>query len=185
MTDIISGANDVQGTLTKFNDVLNDCNLFDTWRLFNPDIKEYTWSKRNPFAAKRFGLYFHRFPRVCVFFLDKTRECNIISVPMSDHRGCDIVILLSEVVKGQGHWKFNNSLFEDINQMNEVIDSFVTDDNTASQDQQSWELLKLRIKQFSIRYSRQKNLERKNELLNLQKELTILTLRSVRLQVGQ
>ena len=104
---------------------------------------------------------------------------------MSDHRGCDIVILLSEVVKGPGYWKFNNSLFEDINQMNEVIDSFVTDDNTASQDQQSWELLKLRIKQFSIRYSRQKNLERKNELLNLQKELTILTLRSVRLQVGQ
>ena len=35
--------------------------------------------------------------------------------------------------------------------MNEVIDSFVTDDNIANQDQQSWELLKLRIKQFSMR----------------------------------
>ena len=67
-SDISSGENDAQGTVTKFNDVLNECNLFDTWRLFNPDIKEYTWSKRNPFAAKRFGLYFHRFPRVCVFF---------------------------------------------------------------------------------------------------------------------
>ena len=92
------------------------------------------------------------------------------------------MILLSEVVKGPGYWKFNNSLLENINQMNEVINSFVTDDNTANQDQQSWELRKLRIKQFSVR---QKNFERKNELLNLQKELTILTLRSVRLQVGQ
>ena len=108
---------------------------------------------------------------------DKTRECNIISVPMSDHRGCGIAILLSEIVKGPGYWKFNNSLLEDIdyvNQMNEVIDSVVTDYNTANQDQQSWELLKLRIKQFSIRYSRQKNLERKNELLNLYNELNDL-----------
>ena len=65
MTDIISGANDVQGTVTKFN-VLNDCNLFDTWRLCNPDIKEYTRSKINPFAAKRFGFYFDRFPRFLI-----------------------------------------------------------------------------------------------------------------------
>ena len=41
-SDIISGENHAQGTVTKFNDVLNECNLFDTWRLFNPDIKEYT-----------------------------------------------------------------------------------------------------------------------------------------------
>ena len=41
-----------QGTITKFN-VLNECNLFDTWRLLNPDIKEYTRSKRNPFVARR------------------------------------------------------------------------------------------------------------------------------------
>ena len=88
--------------------------------------------------------------------MDKTRECNIISVPVSDHRGCVIAILLSEVVKGPGYWKFNNSLLEDINyvnQMSEVTDSFVTDDNTANQDQQSRELLKLRVKPFSIRYS--------------------------------
>ena len=26
---------------------------FDTRRLFNPDIKEYTLSERNPFAARR------------------------------------------------------------------------------------------------------------------------------------
>ena len=73
--------------------------------------------------------------------------------PSVNHRGSGIAILLSEVVKGPGYWKFN-SLLEDINyinQMNEVTDSFIRDDNTANQDQQSWELLKLRIKQFSIR----------------------------------
>ena len=70
-------------------------------------------------------------------------------------RGCGITILLSEVVKGPGYWKINNSLLdlEDnyINQMNEVTDSFIRDDNTANQDQQSWKLLKLRIKKNSMR----------------------------------
>ena len=32
-SDIISDENHAQGTVTKFNDVLNECNLFDTWRL--------------------------------------------------------------------------------------------------------------------------------------------------------
>ena len=47
--------------------------------------------------------------------------------PSVNHRGSGIAILLSEVVKGPGYWKFN-SLLEDINyinQMNEVIDSFM------------------------------------------------------------
>ena len=52
-SNIISGENHARGTVTKFNDVLNECNLFDTWRLYNPDIKEYTWSKRNPFVVRR------------------------------------------------------------------------------------------------------------------------------------
>ena len=104
-------------------------------------FKEYTWSKINPFVARRLD---YILTSSTVF--DKTRECNIISVPVSDHRGCGITVLLSEIVKGPGYWKFNNSLLEDINyvnQMNEVIYSFVTDVNIASQDQQSWELLKL------------------------------------------
>ena len=29
-SDIISGENHAQGTVTKFNDVLNECTLFDT-----------------------------------------------------------------------------------------------------------------------------------------------------------
>ena len=109
---------------------MNECNLFDTWRLYNPDIKEYTWSKGNPFVARRLDSIL-----TSSTLFDKTRECNIISVPMSDQ--CGIAILLSEIVKVPGYWKFNNSLLEDIdyvNQMNEVIDSVVTDDNTANQN---------------------------------------------------
>ena len=95
---------------------------FDRRRLFNPDIKEYTLSKRNPFAARRLD---YIWTSSTVF--DKTRVQYYFG-PSVSHRGCGIAILLSEVVKGPGYWKFNNSLLEDItyvNQMNEEIDSFI------------------------------------------------------------
>ena len=37
----------------KFCDLLSDCDLRDTWRLFHPENKEYTWCKKNPFVATR------------------------------------------------------------------------------------------------------------------------------------
>ena len=123
---------------------------FDKWRLFNPDIKEYTLLKRNPVVARRLD---YILTSSTVF--DKTRVRYYFGSSVNHiNRGCGIAILLSEVVKGPGYWKFHNSLLEDINhvnQMNELINSFVRDDNTAYQDQQSWELLKLRMKQFSMR----------------------------------
>ena len=39
--------------LLKFNDLLSDCDLHDTWGLFHPGGKEYTWRNRNPFVARR------------------------------------------------------------------------------------------------------------------------------------
>ena len=118
---------------------------FDKRRLFNPDIKEYTLSKRTPFVARTLD-----YSLTSSTFFEKTRVQYYFG-PSVSHRECGIAILLSEVVKGPGYWKFNNSLLEDINyvnQTNEVTDSFTRGDNTANQDQQSWELLKLRIKQL-------------------------------------
>ena len=40
--DIISGKKHAECTVVKFNTVLNECDLHDTWRLFNPDHREYT-----------------------------------------------------------------------------------------------------------------------------------------------
>ena len=51
--DIISGEKHIERVVLKFNDLLSDCDLYDTWRLFHPEGKEYTWCKRNPFVARR------------------------------------------------------------------------------------------------------------------------------------
>ena len=144
-------------SVKKFNEILTDFDLYDTWRQFNRDSKDFTWSKRTPFAARRLDYILSTSST-----FDKTINCHIISVPTSDHRGCFIHFKLNEIVKGDGYWKFNNSLLGDIvfvNQMNEHIESFIKDNETDNQT--LWELLKLHSKEFSILYSKQKSMERK------------------------
>ena len=79
----------------KFNTILNECHLHGTWRLCNPDNRDYTWSKRTSFVARRLDYIF--------FFnsgtVDKTTDCHNVRAPMSDHRGCLIHIKFTEVIE--------------------------------------------------------------------------------------
>ena len=99
---------------------------------------------------------------------DKTIDCHIVSIQMSDHRGIFFIdVKFTDIVKGNGYWKFNNSLLCDIefvNKMNTLIDSFVRDNDLDYQT--LWELLN--------GYSKQKSLERKSTRLQLYNELNDL-----------
>ena len=55
---IISGEKQAEGTVVKFNTILNKCDLHGTWRLCNPNNRDYTWSKRTPFVARRLDYIF-------------------------------------------------------------------------------------------------------------------------------
>jgi len=170
--DIISGEKHAAGMVEKFNDVLNRCDLQDVWRLFHLDEKEYTWSKRNPFIARRLD---YVLSSSNVF--DKVINCDIVSVPMSDHRGCLLVLKFTDTVRGPGYWKFNNSLLQDlnfVNQMNDVIEDYFLENSNDDDFQMLWELLKLRIKDFCISYSTMKSIERKNNLMNLYNKLNAI-----------
>ena len=68
----------------KFNDLLSDCDLRDTWRLFHPEGKEYICVKKNLLLLEDYIL-------INSMFFDKTIECNIHSVASTDHRGCSVL----------------------------------------------------------------------------------------------
>ena len=53
--DIISGRKHSDALVESFNDLVDECELYDVWRIFNVNNKEYTWSKRSNsgFIARR------------------------------------------------------------------------------------------------------------------------------------
>ena len=50
---IISADQHTARDVNKFNDFVLKSELNDVWRLFNAEQKENTWSRKNPFTARR------------------------------------------------------------------------------------------------------------------------------------
>ena len=51
--DIISGECHNEKIVKYFNNFVNELLLVDIWRLMNGKKREFTWSKKNPFIARR------------------------------------------------------------------------------------------------------------------------------------
>ena len=122
--------------------------LCDAWKLLNPDIHQYTWTRLKPspvmsrldFFLVSMGLY------------SQVKECNISHSYRSDHSIVQIKIEINEMKRGPGTWKMNTAHLdkeEYCQEISRIIDEgkvkYIT--NTPAMQ---WEL----IKQDIITYSR-------------------------------
>ena len=168
--DIISGKKHPESLVKAFNDFVTDCDLNDTWRIYNPNSKEYTFSRKNgsKFVARRLDYIL-----LNDHALDNIIDTELFSNPYSDHRGVQINIKSSDTQRGPGYYKFNNLLLKDssfVSRMNSTIDDFLTA-NLGEDPEQKFELLKLKIKEEAINYSKQKAIQKKNTTAHLFKDL--------------
>lgn len=170
--DIISGEKHSAALVSAFNDFVDECDLSDAWRSFNPHTSEYTWSRisQGKLTARRLDY---------VFLSDAAHnnatEAEIYSVPSSDHRGVYVSLRSADVARGPGYWKFNNSLLKNktyIDNINQMIDSYTLE--TAGENAEvRWELLKLKIKSETIQYSKSLAVKRRNKTIELQSNLNL------------
>ena len=156
-------------TLELFQNLLSQNNLTDLWRLTHEQDKEYTWSKKSPnFIARRLDYII-----VADNLIEKCHECELTSTAQSDHRLIHMKYRLSSTPRGPSYWKFNDSLIYDANfveQMNNLIASVETNHITL-EPQDKWDLCKIKIKEFSISYCKQKNFQKRNRLSNINRQL--------------
>ena len=167
--DVISGEKHASAVTDKFKQLLEEHDLYDVWRMFHPQEKEFTWSKKYPFIARRLDYVLMNDE-----LFDKTIESYLISIPYSDHRGCVALIKIANIERGPGMWKFNNSLLKDIEYVtgiNSLIGKHTSGIEEDSDSQMEWELLKVKIKDFSQNYSRLKSTNNKNMLMKLYQQL--------------
>ena len=73
---------------------------------------------------------------------------------------------MDESIKGPGHWKFNNSLVNDvnfINKMQDLINKVSSNFNEFDDPRINFEFLKYKIRTFAREYSINKAKERNQE----------------------
>ena len=171
-TDIISGEKHPKIRSDNFKNFRDTNNLFDIWRLHNIEEKEFTWSRviNGSLVARRLDYIL-----VTENIVNNTLESSILSFPNSDHRG--VAIRLQNVLaeRGPGYWKINNSLLSELEYLqliNTVIENFELEYQNKHVDGDiQWELLKIRIKEATLNYSRARAVRVRNKRLRLQEKL--------------
>lgn len=155
--DIINGEKHSVGDVKAFCNFVSRIQLNDAWRMFNNDKREFTWSRKNPFLARRLD-----YMLVSESVFNKSQDCTIESMAQSDHRLVSFVFMTSNATRGPSYWKFNDSLINDsifVKELNELIENF---ENNDYEPQIKWDLCKLKIKEFCIQYGKKKSMLRRN-----------------------
>ena len=110
-------------------------------------------------------------------------SCTILNSPETDHSAITLH-LKSEDLKqdrGPGFWKFNNSLLQDseyVTILQENIKDYKEKYSAIEDLGLKWDLIKMEIRGFTIKYSKMKAKKRKNEEMALKKKAEKLLLES-------
>ena len=163
--DTMSDKSDNAEYRKEINSILDVLELVDIWRLYNPDIRRYTWHCRG--KASRLDYMF-----VSEHILNTIHKCDILPGTHSDHSILLLQICLNTdySVRGKGYWKFNNTLLHDPTYValikNSIEESSLKyeylDDKALK-----WEMIKLDIRTVTVPYC----IKQKKEAREFKKQL--------------
>ena len=142
--------------------------LIDIWRIRNPDSKLFTWRQKKPLVQRR--LDFWLISDVCQ---DEIEETGIKTAVRTDHSAIIISFnSLEEQMRGPYFWKINSSLMEDedyVSAINEKNSGMaLAEFNEVTDKRVLWDLIKYRVRQFTIKYSKDKAKKRKQKLVEIE-----------------
>ena len=120
------------------DNIIEDGDFYDIYRIFNDEKREYTWSRRNP-VRKQARLDFFLVSFECLSY---TEASNILPGYRTDHSGIILDLTLNHnIERGKGDWKFNNSLLKDNSYIKivketiaEVKQTYLDDNNRNNED---------------------------------------------------
>ena len=129
--------------------------LCDISRLRNPDVKQFTFRQKHVsgFIQRRLDYFF-----ISNSLQDIITHAGFFAALSTDHSPVTISISKSKnCIHGHGFWKFNSSLLSDQNYVTKtksLIQTFHSNQNLILNAQLKWELLKYKIRKFTINYSK-------------------------------
>jgi len=111
------------------------------------------------------------------------KECSIVQAPGSDHCAVKLFIQSDSLNKkaGPGFWKFNSSLLEDEEYINEFkvnIESYRNKYLYLDDKGLRWYLMKMEVRGSTIVYAKRKAKKKRNEEKKLQEQLNELLAQS-------
>ena len=89
-------------------EIKNDFNLVDPWRIYHPNDNKYTWNRKNPIKQARLDFFL-----ISEELMTMVERVDIIPGYRTDHAIIKLELRVTEMERGKGVWRFNNSLLRD------------------------------------------------------------------------
>ena len=147
-----------QNSLTKgdvdFKKFLNICNLNDVWRFHYKSEQGFTYYDKKNMSYSRLD-YILATKDITDIVKEISVTQSVKNSNVCDHNAVRAVLSLNKPTKGPGYWKLNNSILHDISYVStisEIIENANKDFESLKSHQLVWEMLKVRIKEFSIKF---------------------------------
>ena len=144
--------------------------LIDVWRIHHPDKKRFTWRKPNSTIQRRLD-----FQLISNSTQEDIFSTDIIPAIKIDHSA--ITLIFKKIVEhkpGPSYWKFNSSLVDDREYTDFIKNSYpnwLEEYKDITSKRLLWDIIKYRIRKETISFSKQKAKERRDKLLELEKEV--------------
>lgn len=154
------------GSIAAYKALQKTCSLQDIWRVMHPNKKQFT---------------FKEISRLDKFLLsndliDYVQKSNILLAGVqSDHKCITVSLNFKEGNKGPGRWKLNTSVLND-NLYKEKIKFLVKktkEDYKSYSVQLQWEIIKIKVKEYTISYSKVKQKIKKDLLFDLERQVEL------------
>ena len=151
-------------SVSKIKSLMKSYDLLDIFRINNPDVKRYTWRRHNPLNQSRLDYWL-----IGADVTYNILETDIKPSIKTDHSL--ITLTFTETnqnsARGRGLWKFNSSLLSDIDYVHYLIgmiDMQKENFKDITNPSLKWELVKFKLRDATIKYSKtQANLKKEYE----------------------
>lgn len=178
---------DYNGTATKklrtnfdehFDDFLDKHKLIDIWREFNGMKRQFTYRRLTPFMQSRLDYWI-----ISAELQEIVVKCSIVPSIAPDHSAIYLHLYNKPVCDNfakinTSYWKFNNSLCTDreyVRLMKEEIFKLKEELKSDIKDKRVlWDFIKMKICNFTKKYSRKLAKERKEKIDTLEQIINSL-----------
>ena len=135
--------------------------LVDVWRILHPDTSRFTWRQRHPKVHCRLDFFL-----VSQSTVNITTLADIVPGYKTDHSMTTLCLSLHSNLRGPGFWKLNTSFLTELDYVNQIkttiqetLDEYKNDESVNPS--LLWEMIKLKVREKSLRYSKSKTKQAK------------------------
>ena len=155
----------------EINSLISTFDLHDVWRVKNRETKRFTWRQKKPLIECRLDFWL-----ISDQLHDFVKNTQIFCAPNTDHSAIDLAFeSIDAEFRGRAYWKFNSSLINDQTYAKRLEDNYklwLTEYESEVKDKRLlWDLVKYRIRLFTISYCKRKSKERRDVELKLKTEI--------------